>query len=146
MVSLQIKGAEQFGDLARSLRAAGDKDLKRELYRGLNRAAKPLKAEAKKSAAATLPKSGGLAARVAKSKFSTRTRTGRDPGVSIVVTGTALSTDRGYVSHPVFGTGAWVRQSVKGGWFSNTMRRSAPVARREVIKAMDDVADKIRKA
>lgn len=144
-MELRIKGAEQLGDLARDLRAAGDsgKGLRRELYSGINRATKPLKAEAQKAAASRLPKSGGLAALVARSKFSTRTRAGRDPGVTITVKGSGLTTDRGYVMHPVFKSGAWVRQSVPGGWFSDTMRGAAPTVRKELLEAMDDVAAKI---
>lgn len=146
-MDLRIRGAEQLGDLAKQLRAAGDsgKGIRRELYAGINRATKPLKAEAKQAAASKLPKSGGLAAVVAKSKLSTRTRAGRDPGVTITAKGVGMTTDRGYVRHPVFNTGAWVRQSVPSGWFTETMRDAAPAVRKELLEAMDDVADKIRK-
>jgi hypothetical protein len=149
-MDLQIRGGEQLGDLARQLRAAGEsgKGLKRELYAGMNRATKPLRAEAQKAAGSRLPHSGGLAALVAKSKLSTKILTGRDPGVSIVANGlAAILADRGYVIHPVFGNReAWVRQSVPGGWFSDTMRNAAPAVRSELINAMDDVADQIRRA
>lgn len=148
MVSLRIKGAEQLGDLAKDLRAAGEsgKGLRRELYRGMNRATKPLKAKARLAAATKLPQSGGLATVVARSKFSTRTRAGRDPGVSIIVMGSGLTTDRGYVKHPVFGNReVWVRQSLAPGWFTNTMRVAAPSVRKELVSAMDDIADKIAK-
>lgn len=145
-MDLRIQGADQLGDLAKRLRAAGEsgKGLKRELYRGLNRATKPLRAEAQQAAASKLPQSGGLAARVAKSKFTTKTLTGRDPAVAIVAKGTAASTDRGFVSHPVFGRpGSYVRQSVEGGWFTETMRDGAPAVRNELIDAMKAVADQI---
>lgn len=148
-MDLSIKGTDELGDLAKALRAAGDsgKGLKRELYRGMNRATKPLRAEAQKAAASRLPQSGGLAARVAKTKMTTRILTGRNPGVSIQPKGTALSTDRGYVKHPVFGNkGRWVTQTVEGGWFSDTMRGAAPSVRKELIQAMSDVADQIKRS
>jgi hypothetical protein len=147
-MDLRITGGEELGDLSRALKSAGATDLRRELYRGINRATKPLKAKAQQAAGANLPQSGGLAALVGRSKFSTRTLAGRDPRVSITVKGTALATDKGYVSHPVFGNrGAWVRQPVSGaGWFSNTMRESASDVRKEILEAMEDVADQIRRA
>jgi hypothetical protein len=147
-MDLKITGADELGDLARALKSAGATDLRRELYRGLNRATKPLRAKAQEAARRDLPQSGGLAALVGRSKGTTKTFTGRDPGVSIVFKGTALATDKGYVSHPVFGNrGAWVRQPVQGaGWFSETMRDSAPAVRRELLEAIEDVADQIRKA
>lgn len=146
MVNLTIRGAEQLGHLARDLRAAGEsgKGLRRELYRGINRTVKPIKAEAQRNAGKTLPQSGGLAALVAKSRISTRTRSGREAGVSLVVKDTAATTDRGYVKHPVFGNReAWARQPVRAGWFTNTMRASAPTVRRQLLRAMSNVANKI---
>lgn len=146
-MDLRIRGAEELGDLAKRLRAAGDsgKGLKRELYAGMNRATKPLRADAQKAAAEKLPQSGGLAALVAKSKFSTRIRTGRNPGVTIVGKGSAAATtDKGFVIHPVFGRGR-VRQSVAPGWFTNTMRSGAPTVRKELTEAIENVADQIRK-
>lgn len=147
-MDLQIKGADQLGDLAKQLRAAGEsgKGLKRELYRGLNRATKPLRQEAQQAAASSLPQSGGLAAVVAKSKFTTKILTGRNPAVAIVAKGAAASTDKGFVMHRVFGRGPLVRQSVEGGWFTATLKAGAPTVRKELIEAMSDVADQIRRA
>lgn len=148
-MDLQIRGADQLGDLAKALRAAGEegKGLRRELYRGMNRATKPLRADAQKAAAAKLPQSGGLAARVAKAKFSTRIRTGRDVGVTIASKDTAAATtDRGFVMHPVYGRGPMVRQSVQGGWFTDTMRAGGPAVRKELIEAIDNVADQIKRS
>lgn len=145
MIEPRIKGAEQLGELAARLKAAGDqgKGLKRELSASLQRATKPLKIKAQKAAGDTLPQSGGLAGIVSKSKISTRTRSGKDPGVSITVRGTAMSTDRGFVRHKVFGRPPWVSQSVQGGWFTETMKASAPEVRKELNEAIEAVADKI---
>lgn len=148
-MELRVTGAEDLAALAKRIRESGDarKGLKSELTKGIVRATKPLRIEAQKKAGSSLPSSGGLAARVAKSKLSTKTLTGTNPAVKIVATGTALTTDRGYVSHPVFGNrDAWVKQPVKGaGWFSQTMQDGAPTVRRELIEAMQDIADKIDK-
>src|SRR5437868_1243897 len=147
MVNLQIKGADQLGDLARQLKAAGEsgKGLRREMFRGIQHAAKPMKEDARKAAAAQLPQAGGLAKVVAAQKFSVRTRAGRDPGISIRATGSGMTTDRGYVRHPVYGDAeVWVRQQTKGkGWFTRTLQRSAPLVRRDLLKAMQSVANKI---
>lgn len=148
MIDLKIKGGDQLDDLARALREAGDKALKRELFKGMNRATKPLKAAAQKEAAARLPKSGGLAARVAKARISTKTSTGKNVSVSLTCKdGAAATTDRGFVMHPVYGNkSAWVRQSVDPGWFTDTMRENAELVRKELIEAMDAVADQIKRS
>lgn len=145
MDDLTIRGAEQLGDLARRLRAAGEsgKGLKKELYKGLNRATKPLKAEAQQVAARTLPQSGGLADLVARSKFRTSTRMGRDPSVSIMARGVGATTDKGFVRHKVFGRPPWVTQQVQGGWFTETMRKGAPIVRKELSEAIENVAKQI---
>lgn len=58
-VSIQVVGADSLRVLARDLKKAGDKDLRKELYSGLNRATKPLEEAARRSAAGNLPSSGG---------------------------------------------------------------------------------------
>ncbi len=145
-MDVRVTGAQDLEALAKRIREAGDarKGLKSQLTKAITRATKPLKADAKRAAAARLPQSGGLAARVAKTSITTKTLTGRDPAVKIVAKGTALSTDRGYVTHPTFGNrDAWVRQPVASGWFTDTIADGAPTVRREVIEAMDDIANQI---
>jgi hypothetical protein len=147
-MDLQIRGAEDLGALAKRLRAAGEsgKGLRKELYAGMNRATKPLRAEAQKRAATDLPQEGGLAALVSKRKGNTRILTGKNPRVSITFGGTAMSTDRGFVRHRVFGRGPWVTQSVEGGgWFTETMRAGAPTVRKELNEAIENVANQIRR-
>ena len=147
-MDLRIRGAEQLGDLSKRLRAAGEdgKGLRRELLKGIQRATKPLKADAKRAAGSKLPQSGGLAAEVARAKFTTRTRTGgRNVGVTILAKGDVVrSSDRGRIRHPVFGNrSAWVTQDVTPGWFTETMQDSAPKVRGEILEAMQDVARRI---
>jgi hypothetical protein len=147
VTSLQIRGAEQLGDLAKRLRAEGDrgKGLKRELVKGINASTKAPRAEAKRAAKSQLPQTGGLADLVARASLRTSVRTGATPGVVVIAKGDAVrSTDRGWVRHPVFGnTEVWVNQVVTPGWFTKTMRKSAPKVRGEVADAMRVVARRI---
>ena len=148
MADLQITGADKFAKVAKALKQAGDKELQKELYSALNRATKPMRAEAKKSAAQKLPRAGGLNSRVARARMSTRRRAGKNPGVKIVATGMSqlAMMDQGRVRHPVWGNrGRWVNQPIPeaAGWFTEPMQDGAKDARREIIKALDSVAKKL---
>lgn len=143
-----MRGSYQLEELARRLREAGNKDLTRELLRGINRSLKPAKAAVKAAALRDLPQGGGLNRFVASSRIGSRTRTrGRNPAVFLTgkKSGHDLrAIDRGRVRHPVFGNrDAWVTQQVEPGWWSRTLSEQAPAIRREVIRAMDEVAEKV---
>lgn len=148
MSDLRIEGADALAKVARRLRDIGDRELKRELFRGINRAVKPLKDEAAKGALQTLPRRGGLAAKVAKVRVRVETRTGASTaGVQLrgTVAGMNLrAIDRGQLRHPVFGNReVWTVQSVPAGWWSRTLdSRAADVTRLRVAEAMADVARK----
>lgn len=148
MGDFEVRGAEKLGKVAKDLRRLGDKELSKELYAGLNRATKPMRANAKKSAENNLPRAGGLNKRVARARFSTRRRGGKNPGVKIVAKGMdqlALM-DKGTVRHPVYGNrGRWVNQPIPDaeGWFTKPMEDGKPEAQREIVKALDAVAKKI---
>lgn len=140
---VEVRGIDQLGDLAKKLRRAGRKDLQKELYAALNRATKKPRAEVQRRARQTLPRRGGLAARVATSRLSTRRRRS---GVRVIDAGNlSLSAiDAGTVTHPVFGRrSTWVRQSVRPGFFTRPMLRSAPEARREIERALGRIAREI---
>jgi hypothetical protein len=146
-VDLKVVGADQLARVSRALRDANAKDLKQELRRGLGQATKPLRIAAKANAAAVLPRRGGLGARVARTRMTTRIRTGGNPLVQIKAAANAvndpLRIDRGRIRHPVWGRGPWVLQDVPKGWFTKPMQKGAPVVRPELIHAMDDVARKV---
>jgi hypothetical protein len=128
--------------LARVLKDIGDKDLSRELYRGLNRVTTELKADAKAEAGRRLPHRGGLAARVAGAKLSTSRARG---GVSIRAKGMAqlARMDDGQVKHPVFGNrDRWVTQEVTGGWFMDPMEAGRPEVTKAVVVLLNDLAEK----
>lgn len=143
----EIRGADQFLALSKALKHAGRGELRKELNKGMKKAAKPLIAESKKAALAKLPQRGGLARQVAKEPHRVQTRTGRVPGVRIVVgkkRGGARSTNRGFIRHPVFGNREnWVTQEVPPGWFDVTMKAGAPVVRPELQQAIERVADQV---
>lgn len=140
---VEVRGIDQLGRIARQLRQAGHKDLQKELYAALNRATKKPRANVRARALATLPRSGGLAARVAKSRLSTRRRRN---GVRVVDAGNlSLSAiDAGRVRHPVFGhRRVFVEQRVKAGFFTKPMQQSAGPARREIEAALARIANRI---
>jgi len=141
-VDLTVEGADKLRIVARALRDLGDKELSREVYRGLNRATIPLREDARRSAASRLPQRGGLADRVAKSKMTTRRRAGRNPGITIRARGMPQlqGMDRGRVRHPVFGRGPWVTQRITPGWFTEPMEAGAPEVRRELLRVLDEAA------
>ena len=148
MGDIRIEGADKVAALAKALKQVGDKELSRELYKALNRSTKPLKEAAKESADARLPRGGGLNRRVAKARMSTRRRGGRNPGVRIVAKGRAAALlDTGRVNHPVFGDrGAWVngqRVPEARDWFTQPMEEGAPEVRKELVRALDEIARKL---
>ena len=139
---IEIQGAEQFAELSKRLRAAANKDLQKEMSLSISRAMRPLTAAIRASAASTLPQSGGLAARIAKSSMRTKRRA---LGITLIASNayTLKKLDAGSVRHPVFGRGRWVTQSVTPGWWTRPTTAFAPQARAAVQKALDDVAAKI---
>lgn len=150
-----VRGAEDIAAVSKALRAMDDKELRREFHRGINRATKPLKEDAKANARATLPRRGGLNNFVAKTSLSTRTRSGQNPGVRIVAQKTKKAgrksdvnaIDRGRLRHPVFGNRkVWVTQTVTPGWFTKPMENGAERVRKELLGVLDDVKGKIKRA
>jgi hypothetical protein len=143
---ITIEGADQLARLAKQLKEAGDKGLQAELGKAINRALKPVKADIKQSAATMLPKRGGLAAKVAKSRITTRRRTGRTAGVRLVATNTIslYHLDKGIIRHRKGGDiDAGKVQSTTPGWMTKPAEAAAPKVRAELVQAMDDIAKKI---
>ena len=140
MATAEIKGADKFTELAAKIRKANG-ELPEELVRALERAAPPLEHAARASAAANLPKRGGLAAIVAGSGFTHQRRAG---GIRITARGiTQLKlTNDGKVRHPVYGEpDTWVGQSIPKAlnWFTKPIMNGAPKVREELSKAADKI-------
>lgn len=154
-MNVEIRGAEQLGELAKRLKAEGEagKGLRRELLKEIRSAAKPL-AEAAKSAVKALPtkppEDTGLRRRIAAG-VKVRTRTaGKQVGVRITA-GKLDANDanlprrlnKGSWRHPVFGSDTWVTQTIQPGWFDKTLRRGGPRVRLQVKAAMKRTANRI---
>jgi hypothetical protein len=143
-------GAAQMAKLGRDLKAAGAKELRKELLKAGREMGKPIKAEISKSALEVLPKRGGLAASIAKAKVRVSTRlTGRNVGVSFIGrwSGHDLKgIDEGLIRHPVLGhRKVWVAQNIAAGYFTKVFDGpGAKIARAEFLKAVDAVAAKLR--
>jgi hypothetical protein len=145
--------------VGRAMREAGDKEQKRELYKAVQRATKPVKEEIKQSARDTLPHGGGLNEWVAALAIRTKqSYNGRMPGVTIMgaknnktrgrgrgkrKTGTfgknadLRRINAGRVAHPVFGHGPLVFQNVTAGFWDRPLTGvTAQRAKREIRDAM----------
>ena len=137
-----VTGADKLVSLGRRLRAAGDKELKKELRTALRDATKPMKAAIKKNALDNMPHRGGLNEYLSKSRITTQVRqSGRNPGIRISNKqhDTRLDT-QGRLRHPVYGNrDAWVEQKVKPGWFTEPAEREARQARVEILLAIKRV-------
>src|SRR5258708_5273490 len=144
MPGVEVRGQYQLRLLSARLRAAGTEGqgLRRELYKAITKAAKPLAAEIKDPAHLHdyVPKryadvlAGDLA-------VTTQKRFGRDPSVAIKARGRAHKRkvirldELGVLAHPVFGDRkVWVDQTshVKAGFFTDPATKAAPGIRAEV--------------
>lgn len=145
-MDFDVRGADEFARLSKALKSAGRTELRKQLNKKLRDATKPLIAETRQ-AAGDLPSRGGFAALVAKEPQRVQVRTGdKTAGVRIVVgkkSGGARAADQGSIRHPVFGRPVFVTQSVKPGWFTETLRDSAPTVRPFLEQALEDVARQV---
>lgn len=147
MADFAIEGAGQLADLGKALKAAGDKDLRRETLRTLRERAKPMGERAKRYAVVALPHRGGLGNYVARTRVTVRTRlSGRDVGVRIAGVrrkdgGTVDldAMDRGQLRHKTFGHKPWVEQSIHPGWWSIPMAAEAPATQVALSDAVQEL-------
>ncbi len=147
-------GPEQLRLLSARLRAAGTegRELRRELYKAVNEAAKPLAEEIRgyDHLAPYMPNryAAVLAADV---RVTASKSTGRNPGVSIKARGRrhrrkVIRLNDGILTHPVFGDREkWVDQTrgVRPGFFTDPAERAAPGIRDKVLDAMHATGQKI---
>lgn len=141
--------------LSAKLRDAGTEGqgLRRELFKAVTVAAKPLQKEIG-SAAHLYPYmpdhyADALAADIAVTATKS---TSRNPGIAIRAKGRSKKrklkrlNDDGILSHPVFGDRLkWVDQaaSVKPGFFSDPCEKAAPDIRKEVLGAMHEISKRL---
>jgi len=153
MGDFQIRGQDDIAKLVKDIRAHADaKALRKGLYSGLNRVSKDIRGEMKEAIPAALPQRGGLAAKVAATtSFSTSAKGGASAGVTIwarnkahdirVLTGRRLR-------HPVYGNrSTWVNQTkgVEPAVFLGKFEEQVPSVRKELLKVLQRVADKLAK-
>ena len=146
MPDVYVTGADQLISLSRRLRAAGDKELKKELRVALKDATAPMKAAIRADALENMPKRGGLNEVIAKSRITTQIRSsGRTPGIRLVnKTHDTRLDSQGRLRHPVFGNRKkWTEQKVRPGWFTKPAAREARHARVQILLAMQRIAKKL---
>ena len=142
---LELKGADQLVALSAKLKQAGDKDLQRELSKGINKAVKPFREKVRENTS-VLPQSGGLAARAAKIA-APRVRKSSN-GVRMVATGKkglqALEAlNAGSIRHPVFGRGGWASQSVTPGFWDKAVEEVGPEVTKQIEAAAAEIIRRI---
>lgn len=131
-------GAEEFRQMAARVNRL---DFGRASRRGIEAAVKPLTAAVKAEPAKRLPRRGGLAAQVAKTRIVTQTRTwGPNANVRLVAATNAVrdpaSINRGRLLKPTFGHRPWTVQQVRPGWFTAPLHEGAPMVRRSIEAAL----------
>jgi hypothetical protein len=153
--------AVEFAALARALKEAGETGLRKELYDGINEAAKPVVDQIK-----ALPHlrdympdryadvfAGDL-------KVTTSKRTGTEPGVTLLGRAPTLGRggrkiaqrNAGVITHPEFAQAGTPRRSwrwrtqtagMRPGFFDDPVERAGPEVRRQIEAALRRVIDRI---
>jgi hypothetical protein len=155
-VVIQTRGTEQLVRLAAAIKATGDTEFGREIEKAMRRAARPLTRSARQGAMQILPYRGGLAERVARSRFTAVVRTsGRSAGIRVTAAGryNLNRMDEGIVRHPVFADQrktrkdwTWVNQTIRPGWFTTPLLLDAPKVRDELESGMDTLGRRLEQA
>lgn len=151
VAELRIEGADKFGELARALRKAGDKDLRTALYRGINSSVKPLTETVKRRTPEYLPRR--YAAELAKTlKVKVKRRGGRDPSIRLMgQSKTKLgkerdlrSLNRGRLRHPLYGNRRyWYDQKVTPNWWDDPLLEEVDQVREVLVNVLDDIGARL---
>lgn len=151
-----VEGTADFIKAAHALNEAGDRELRKAVYKGFRTAAVPLGDRMVARLAGDMPKRGGLSSLIARSKPSIRNATtGKNPRVMITLrspAGTKLKPlDEGKVRHPVFARGGrdrvWVNQDVPARGATDAFEQGAPAVRAAIIRDLNQViSETARKA
>lgn len=154
MPGAEVRGQYQLRLLSARLREAGSdgQGLRREMYRAISEAARPLSDEVKAPGhlQAYLP---NRYADVLASDLTvgTQKRGGRNPSVAIRARGRrhkrkVIQLDEGRLTHPLYGNREkWFTQTggVRAGFFTDPVRKAAPEIRAKVLDAMAETGRKI---
>lgn len=147
-------GAEEFAALARRLKETGEVTLRRDLYKAISDAARPLAREIGSVSHLRPYLPDRYAAVLASDLAVTTSRlTGRNPGVRLVAKGRVRKRkvqllDTGAIQHPLFGNRTrWFtqRDGMRAGFFTDPAKRSGPQVRDSILAAMRETAARITK-
>lgn len=149
--SLSISSGAELRYVAGLLRKAAARDLTRELRKGQRAAFKPLQAEIRAEAAATLPKRGQYAATMAKAvKVTVTTGVGRNALTARVFARgkvenrDVVAVNAGRLRHPVFGHRKhWSLTRVRPGFVDRPVNKLADQVLKESADAAQRVLDNI---
>lgn len=153
MIDIKVQGADDFLRLSKALKAAGEKELRKGLHKGLRQAVAKHKPTVAEGLAAALP--SGLSGRGANVKQAIQVKTGKNPGVTVGIrygkagrglgaANAKLVNASGAIRHPAFSRSRWVTQSVGGsGWFDEGWRKAAPELREELVAVLEDIANQV---
>lgn len=138
-------GAAELRIVALRMRAAGEVELKRAMFRNIRLATLPAAGRVRQSAIDTLPRSGGLNEWVASSVIKTSVTTGvRTAGVTLRMrkSGHDLkSIDAGIARHMVYGNPkVWATTQVKPGFWTEPLKAMKPEVTAACVLAMRQVA------
>ena len=148
-------GPYQLRKLSARLREAGDEGqgLRKELYKAINEAAKPLAAEIRDPAHLQAYMPNRYAIVLAADLAVTATKsTSKNPGVAIRAKGRrhkrkVIQLDNGILKHPLYGNrDHWFEQlsgKMKAGFFTDPAERAAPAIRDQVMGALRETGKKI---
>lgn len=148
MADFEIRASRDLLALAQRLKEA-DRPLRNQLLRSVRQAAQEAIPDIREAARSQLPKSGGLADRVADQAYRVLASYAGS-GARVRIGGLGMKElkdiDAGRLRHPVWGNRTvWRQQSVKPGFFSETIRRRTPEIRAEIERGMAEVAHMIEK-
>lgn len=149
MVAVEVRGANKLAKVAATI-AREQPELRKSLVKGIRKEAGKVRPAMRKNARATLPQSGGMAERAAKTSILIKVRThGDNVGVLMILKrkGSDIrNLNAGRLRHPLFGDRRhWFNQSVAPRVFSKPFEESAPEIRDGINKVMQEHVDKIRK-
>ena len=149
-MDVRVDGAERLAKVAGAIARNTPNTLRKELLRGMRAAAKPAVKHVKEAAVRDLPHAGGMGQFAKKSTIGVRTRTsGEGAGVRIIAVKKGhdvAAIDRGRLRHPTFGNKkSWHTQSVKPGFFSDTITNERDEMQIEMLRSMDDFLQEIQR-
>ncbi len=121
-----------------------DKKLRLAFNRRIRAILEPLKEEVKSSASESLPRSGGFAADIAASRFTTGIN---QSGVVFKMKDqySLKKIDEGRLRHPVFGRmkDPWVMQPIHNHFWTKPVDEAKPEIQAAIIEAVEEVAKEI---